>query len=113
MCMLQIRALLYVGALSNGILEALAHAERAITNAIVTPVLHPCCACVPLLEHSKLKPCMHILGVAALQRTSASACRLACWYEAGEQRAHVRRCVTCGRRWQRCHLGPCALCTCQ
>ena len=44
MCMLQIRALLYVGALSNGILEALAHAERAITNAIVTPVLHPCCA---------------------------------------------------------------------
>ncbi|KAK9831494.1 hypothetical protein WJX81_002371 [Elliptochloris bilobata] len=34
----QIRALLYVGALSNGILEALAHAERALTDAIITPV---------------------------------------------------------------------------
>ena len=41
-CVLQVRALLYVGALSNGILEALAHAERAITDAIVTPVLRPC-----------------------------------------------------------------------
>ena len=42
-CGLQVRALLYVGALSNGILEALAHAERAITDAIVTPVPHSRC----------------------------------------------------------------------
>jgi len=34
----QIRALMYIGALSNGILEALASAERALSDAILTPV---------------------------------------------------------------------------
>ena len=43
--MLQIRALLYVGALSNGILKALAHAEHAVTDAIAMPVLHPAAQC--------------------------------------------------------------------
>ena len=59
MCMLQIRALLYVGALSNGILEALAHAERAVTDAIVTPVPHPRCtgsASACSAGHDKLPP---------------------------------------------------------
>ena len=43
MAVVQVRALLYVGALSNGILEALANLERALTDAIITPVrlMHP------------------------------------------------------------------------
>lgn len=43
MAVVQVRALLYIGALSNGILEALANLERALTDAIITPVrlMHP------------------------------------------------------------------------
>lgn len=62
-CGLQVRALLYVGALSNGILEALAHAERAITDAIVTPVPHPAARCRPCIARDQ-----------CLQRSNASAC---------------------------------------
>ena len=71
----QIRALLYVGALSNGILEALAHAERAVTDAIVTPVRHPCC---------KGQALHAMLGVKTFEQSIVLACHL------------VTRCLTCG-----------------
>lgn len=67
--MLQIRALLYVGALSNGILEALAHAERAVTDAIITAVLHPCCTGRSSALHT-------ILGSEKIERSNAAACLL-------------------------------------
>ena len=67
---LQVRALLYVGALSNGILEALAHAERAITDAIVTPVPHLSCTLLALHPASP--------GAASDDRSSLSR---PCWLD--------------------------------